>query len=207
MRRAIRRLRSSRDTVSAAVMGPLAFSAGDDLEPIGPAWETCLSILQGAAMSNFEYKTDPLDEMEDVVGVFYGGRGQVGQQFVVTNRRLLIGPLDVGMALEIDAYIVNKAAAGTGDLLKNVLSHYAPMSPKNWWLRHVVDVQPTNNASWLKAPGLEIRTDTDQVLKLGIVATRATMSRDPKNNAVRDRAVEVIRSAVQSAKAAPPKPV
>jgi hypothetical protein len=125
-------------------MGPLAFSAGDDLEPIGPAWETCLSILQGAAMSNFEYKTDPLDEMEDVVGVFYGGRGQVGQQFVVTNRRLLIGPLDVGM---------------------------------------------------------------DQVLKLGIVATRATMSRDPKNNAVRDRAVEVIRSAVQSAKAAPPKPV
>jgi hypothetical protein len=158
-------------------------------------------------MPNFEFQTEPLDEMEDVLGVFYGGRGQVGQQFVVTNRRLLMGPLDVGMALEIDAYIVNKAAAGTGDFLKNVLSHYAPMSPKTLWLRHVVDVHSTNNASLFKAPGLEIRTDTEQVFKLGIVASPTTMNRDPKNNAVRDRAVEVIASAVHAAKSAPPRPV
>ena len=50
-------------------------------------------------VANFEYQTEPLDEMEDVLGVFYGGRGQVGQQFVVTNRRLLMGPLDTGIAL------------------------------------------------------------------------------------------------------------
>jgi len=81
-----------------------------------------------------------------------------------------MGPLDVGMALEIDAYIMNKSAAGTGDFIKNVLSRYAPMSPKTLWLRHVVDVRPTNNASLFKALGLEIRTDTDQVFKLGIVA-------------------------------------
>jgi hypothetical protein len=157
-------------------------------------------------MLNFEYETEPLDEMEDVLGVFYGGRGGVGQQYVVTNRRLLIGPLDTGIALEIDAYVLNQAAAGGGDLLKNILGNYAPMSPKTLWLRHVVDVEPTNNASLFKAPGLQITTDTQEVLKLGIVATPETMSRNPKNNGVRDRAVQVIRAAVQAAKSAPPKP-
>ncbi len=59
--------------------------------------------------------------MEDVLRVFYGGRGGVGQQYVVTNRRLLTGPLDTGMALEIDAYVLNHAVPGGGDLLKKVL--------------------------------------------------------------------------------------
>lgn len=156
-------------------------------------------------MPDFEYETEPLDEMEDVLGVFYGGRGQVGQQYVVTNRRLLMGPLDTGMALEIDAYVLNQAVPGGGDLLKNVLSQYAPMNPKTLWLRHVVDVQPTNNAGWFKPPGLRITTDTQQVFGLGIVATPTTMNRSSKNNAVRDQAVQVIRAAVQAAKSAPSK--
>jgi hypothetical protein len=159
-------------------------------------------------MSNFEYETEPLDEMEDVLGVFYGGRGQVGQQYVVTNRRLLMGPLDTGLAEEVDAYILDKATPGGGDLLKKILSHYTPMKPTTLWLRHVVDVQPTNNAGWLiKPPRLQITTDTEQVFSLGIVATPKTMSRDPQNNGIRDRAVQVIRAAVEAAKAAPPKPV
>jgi len=159
-------------------------------------------------MPNFDYLAESLDEMEDVRGVFYGGRGQVGQQYVVTNRRLLLGPLDTGMALQIDAYILNKAVPGAsaGDLIKNVLSRYASMKPTTLWLRHVVDVQPTNNASLFKAPGIQITTDTEQVFRLSIVATPTTMSRNPNNNGVRDRAVEVIRAAVDAAKAAPAKP-
>jgi len=158
-------------------------------------------------MPNFEYETEPLDEMEDVLGVFYGGRGQVGQQYVITNRRLLMGPLNTRIAQDIDAYLVNQVAHGGGDLLKNVLSHYAPMNPKTMWLRHVLDVQPTNNARWFKAPGLQITTDTEEVFSLGIVATPTTMSRNPKNNGIRDRAVQIIRAAVDAAKAAPPKSV
>src|SRR6476660_330942 len=158
-------------------------------------------------MPNFEYETEPLDQMEDVLGVFYGGRGGVGQQYVVTNRRLLMGPLDTGMALDIDASVLNQATAGGGDLLKSVLSQYAPMNPKTLWLRHVVNVEPTNNARWLKAPGLQITTDTQQSFKLSIVATPTTMNRDPKNNNIRDQAVQVIRTAVQAARAAPAKPV
>jgi hypothetical protein len=156
-------------------------------------------------MANFEYDTEPLDEMEDVLGVFYGGRGQVGQQIVVTNRRLLMGPLDTGIALDIDAYVLNQAlaGAGAGDLLKNVLGHYAPMNPKTLWLRHVVGVRATHNASLFKAPGLRITTDTDQVFNLGIVATPTTMSRNPKNNGVRDVAVRVITAAVAAARTAP----
>lgn len=158
-------------------------------------------------MEGSYYDTEPLDEMEDVKGVFYGGRGPVGQQYVVTNRRLLMGPLDTKLALDIDAYLLNQAVPGGGDLVKNVLTHYAPMNPKTLWLRHVVDVQPTNNASLFKPPGLRITTDTEQVFNLGIVASAKTMNFKPKNNEARDRAVQVIREAVQAAKAAPAKPV
>jgi hypothetical protein len=156
-------------------------------------------------MPNFDYKTDPVDEMEDVLAVFYGGRGQVGQQYVVTNRRLLMGPLNIGVALEIDAYVLNQAVPGGGDLIKNVLKEYGPMSAKTLWLRHVVDVQPTNNAGWFKAPGLRITTDTEQVFDLGIVKGPKTMSRNPENNDIRDRAIVVIRQAVEAAKAATPR--
>lgn len=154
-------------------------------------------------MPQFDYTTEPVDEFEDVMGVFYGGRGQVGQQYVVTNRRLLMGPLDTGIAQEIDAYILNKAVPGGGDLIKNVLSKYAPMSPKMLWLRHIVDVQPTNNARLFKPPGLRLKTDTDQVFDLGVVASSTTWNPSPKNNTARDSMVEVLRKALQAAKAAP----
>lgn len=155
-------------------------------------------------MPNFEYNADSLDEMEDVLGVFYGGRGQVGQQIIVTNRRLLMGPIDVGLVLKIETYLLNKVG-GPGDLVKDILNSYAPMQPETLWLRHVVDVQATNNASLFKAPGLRITTDTEQRIDMSIVATSTTPNLSGKNNAVRDRAVEVIRAAIAAAKAAPPR--
>ena len=166
------------------------------LDGIGPRGEH--------SMPRFEYETEPLDELEDVLGVFYGGHGQVGQQFVVTNRRLLMGPLDTGIALEIDAYILNKAVGGSGDLIKSVLNHYAPMSAKTLWLRHVVNVAPTNNAQFFKAPGLRVTTDTDQAIDIHIVATVTTRSGDPINNDFRDKAIDVIRNASAAAKGARP---
>ena len=69
--------------------------------------------------------------------------------------------IDTGIALDIESYILNKAG-GPGDLIKSVLGRYAPMNPKTIWLRHVVDVQPTNSASLFKAPGLRITTNTEQ---------------------------------------------
>src|SRR5919206_1620649 len=94
------------------------------------------------------YNIDPVDEMEDVLANFYGGRGSVGSQYVVTNRRLLIGPLNTKIALDIDAYVANKAYPGAGDLLKSVLTNYAPMNPKTLYLRQVTDVRATTNAGW-----------------------------------------------------------
>ena len=132
----------------------------------------------------FKYETEPLDEMEDVVDVFYGGRGAVGQQYVVTNRRLLIGPIRTVKA-------------------KSVLGAYAPMNSQALWLRHVVDVQPTSNASWFKMASLRIATNTGQVFDLGFVKTPMTMNKDKENNDVRDRAVQVIRAAVEAAKGGP----
>ena len=129
--------------------------------------------------------TEPLDEMEDVVGVFYGGRGRlVGQQFVVTNRRLLMMPIDVGMP-------------------KSMRGVVGQMSPKTLWLRHVVDVQPTNNSGWFKPASLRITTNTGEVFDLGFVKTPLTMNKDKGNNDVRDRALQVIRAAVEAAKAGP----
>ena len=151
-------------------------------------------------MTDFSYETDPLDESEDVVAVFYGGRGQVGQQYVITNRRLLMGPLDVGMALEINAYVLDKTFKGSGTLLKSVLSRYAPFRPTTLWLRHVTSVQPHKNAGLFHPPSLRLTTATGQAFTLGIVATPTTMNLKPENNRVRDRAVQVLREAVASAK-------
>jgi hypothetical protein len=85
-------------------------------------------------MLSFDYETEPLDEKEDVLAVYYGGRGQVGQKYVASNRRLLMGPLDTKIAQEIDAYILNQAVAGAGlgTLMKDVLGHYRPMKPKSF---------------------------------------------------------------------------
>jgi hypothetical protein len=155
-------------------------------------------------MPQFDYATEPVDEYEDVLGVFYGGRGQVGQQYVVTNRRLLMGPIDTGIAQEIDGYVLDQVVPGGGGLVKGILTKYAPMNPKTLWLRHVTDVQPTNNASIFKAPGLHITTDTEQNFDLRVVATTTTWNPSPKNNPARDQMVAVLREAVQAAKAAPP---
>jgi hypothetical protein len=159
-------------------------------------------------MPSFDYETEPLDEMEDVLAVYYGGRGQVGQKYVVSNRRLLMGPLDTKIAQDIDAYILNQAVAGAGlgTLMKDVLSHYRPMNPKTLWLRHVVDVRPTNNAGWIKLSGLRITTNIEETYDLGFVASPTTLTRNPKNNLVRDAAVRLIRSAAQSAQAGPAPP-
>jgi hypothetical protein len=159
-------------------------------------------------MVSFDYETEPLDEKEDVLAVYYGGRGQVGQKYVVSNRRLLMGPLDTKIAQDIDAYILNQAVAGAGlgTLMKDVLGHYGPMKPKTLWLRHVVDVRPTNDAGWFKPPGLRIATNVEENYHLGIVASPTTMNRNPKNNVVRDAAVHLIRSAVQAAQAGPAPP-
>lgn len=158
-------------------------------------------------MPQFQYDTEPLDENEDVLGVFYGGRGSVGQQFVVTNRRLLLGPIDTGIALQIDAYLLDKTTGGGGGLLKSLLSEYAPMNPKTIWLRHVSNVEATNNASLFKAPGVRVATATGEVLDLQIVETTTTMSIKKVNNGVRDRFVRVLQEAVASAKQAPAPPV
>lgn len=148
----------------------------------------------------FRYQTDPVDENEAVLGVFYGNRGQWGAQFVVTNRRLLLGPLDVGLA-EI---ILDKGGVPDVEFVKSILSQYAPSNPKTIWLRHVVDVQPTNNASLFRAPGVSLRTDTDEEIKLAIVHSPKAMNRNPGNTTARDRFVSLLRGAIDAAKAASP---
>ncbi len=205
--------------VSVVVEWPGAYAASaSPLEAgdIGPKGSRALAAIlrspygvhaassDEVTLTNFNYQTQPVDELEDVRGVFYGGRGQVGAQFVVTNRRLLLGPLDTRVAVAIDKYILNTISSGVGTVIGEVLASYGPMSARTIWLRHVRDVQPTNNASLFKAPGLRITTDTDESISLGIVQTTTTPNLSSANNAVRDQAVQVIRTAVAAAKTAAP---
>jgi hypothetical protein len=155
-------------------------------------------------MPDFSFNTEPIDEDERVLGFFYGGRGQVGQKFVVTNRRLLMGPLDTKIALEIETYILGQAGVGGMDLLKNVLSNYAPMKPKSVALSHIADVQATNNASLRKPSGLRITTDSGESFDLGVVATTMTWNPSPKNNLSRDEAVALIKKAMAALKPGSP---
>ena len=147
-------------------------------------------------MAQFTFNTEPIDDNERVLGFFYGGRGQVGQKFVVTNRRLLMGPLDTKIALEIETYLLGKAGLGGMDILKNVLGNYAPMNPKSVALTHIANVEATNEPSLFKAPGLRVTTDSGDVFNLGVVATPRTWNPSAKNKVARDQAVALIKKAM-----------
>lgn len=142
-----------------------------------------------------------MDEDENVLAVFYGNRGHVGSQLVVTNRRLLIGPIDTAIAEEILSFGLDKAGVPGIDLVKSVLTKYAPMNPANFWVKHIVDVEPTSKGSLFKAPGLRFRTATDQVVDFAVVVSPRAMNIDPRNRPARDRAVETIRAAMAQAAA------
>lgn len=156
------------------------------------------------------YEREPLDELEEVCGVFYGGYGQVGQQFVITNRRLLMAPIKViknlanDVSIKSTAYIAGQLGMPGADLVGEILQSYAPFDPQTIWLRHVVGVRAGGNGGLFKAPQLVFTTDTEDIESIGVVKTMWTRNGAPGNRAVRDQMVAVLAQAVAAAKQAPP---
>jgi hypothetical protein len=142
----------------------------------------------------------PLEETEDVRGVFYGGRGQVGGQLIVTNRRLLFGPIATALPKaifgEVDVPVLSS--------LTKILDAYEPLKSRQVFLRHVVSVEKGRNAGFTGAPTIRIRLATEEVIEYGIVAGTLTPNPMPVNNEVRDRALVLIADAVAKAKVAQP---
>jgi hypothetical protein len=145
-------------------------------------------------MSGFDQT--PLDETETVKGVFYGGRGQVGGQLIVTNRRLLFGPIDVAFPRAI--------VEGTGDLagitgmglVKGLLDAYEPLKKREIWLRHVLRVDSAGLSSLFSPPKIRLTLATEEVLEWGVVKSTSTASISKDNEVARDRCVATIRAAI-----------
>ncbi len=158
-------------------------------------------------MPNFE--REPLDEFEEVRGVFYGGYGQVGQQFVVTNRRLLLAPIKLvkhlanDVAIEAGAFVAGALNVPGVEIVSKILQSYGPFGPRTVWLRHLVEVRPGRNGSLLRAPELVYTTHTEDVETLGVVRNTTTPNIHPANTEARDRMVAVLRQAVRDAKVVP----
>jgi len=155
------------------------------------------------------YDREPLDEFEEVRGVFYGNYGQVGQQFVVTNRRLLLAPIKLikglsdKVALEVTAFIAGQSNVPGVDVVKSILQDYAPFQPHTIWLRHIVSVRPGTNGGWLSAPSLVLETDTEDLETLHVTHRGLfTLTGDPRNVKARDDMVAVLQAAVLDAKSA-----
>lgn len=155
------------------------------------------------------YEREPLDEFEEVRGVFHGGYGQVGQQFVITNRRLLLAPIKLvknianDTSLKASAYVAGQLGMPGADLVGEILQSYAPFDPQTIWLRHIVDVQAGGDGGWFKPPQLIFRTATDDVESIGVVKDMRTRNGAPVNRIVRDQMVRILRQAVADAKHAP----
>jgi len=137
-----------------------------------------------------------LDEAEDVLQVFYGGRGQVGGQLVVTNRRILFGPVDTALVRSIGFEALSALGAPGIDIVKAALDAYEPLKQKQIWLRHIRSVDALGTASLFSPPKIVIVTATNERIEYGIVATTTTPNGDTRNNGVRDLAVQVLRTAV-----------
>ncbi len=149
----------------------------------------------------FAFDQTELEETEDVLGLFYGGRGQVGGQLLVTNRRLLFGPINTAMAQAIVVGGADLAGVPGAGIIKDLLAAYEPLKKKQVFLRHVDNVEPHGDGGLFSPPGLRITTVTAETIDYGIVRSTTTPSVHPGNRAVRDQAVAVIRSAVTAARA------
>ncbi|MBA2633778.1 MAG: hypothetical protein H0U86_12410, partial [Chloroflexi bacterium] len=128
------------------------------------------------------------------------GRGQVGGQLVVTNRRLLFGPIDTAMSQAIVFGGADAIGVPGAGLVKGVLEAYEPLKRKQVFLRHVTSVEARGNGGLFSAPGLRITTATGETIDYGIVRSTTTPNIHPGNRAVRDQAVAVINAAAQAAR-------
>lgn len=147
----------------------------------------------------------PLDEHEELLGAFTVGRGQVGQQFVVTNRRLVMAPLAQlkDVAADVATWVATVVAgtrSGSGPV-GEVLQSYAPFEPRTVWLRQVLEVRAGNNGGILKAPQLVLVTDSG-VESLGVVRGRWSPGPASGNVDARDELVQVLVRAVADARSA-----
>lgn len=155
------------------------------------------------------YEREPLDEFEEVRGVFYGGYGQVGQQFVITNRRLLMAPIKLiknlanDVAIKGSAFVAGQLGMPGADLVGEILQSYAPFDPHTIWLRHIVNVRAGSNGSLLKQPQLVLTTDTEDVESIGVVKGLWTPTVARGNRSLRDHMVQVLVQAVVDARQAP----
>jgi hypothetical protein len=155
------------------------------------------------------YDREPLDEFEEVRGVFYGGYGQVGQQFVITNRRLLMAPIKLvkgisdKVALEAAGWIAGQLNVPGADIVKSILVDYGPFNPQTVWLRHIVSVESGSNGGLFQPPKLVFTTDTEDTETIGVVHKWNAPNISGKNKPARDEMVAVLRQAVADAKKAP----
>jgi hypothetical protein len=141
-----------------------------------------------------------LDETEVVRGVFYGGRGQVGGQLVVTNRRLLFGPISTELVRAMGTGGAEAAGLPGASIIKAMLDAYEPLKQKQIFLRHITGVAAGRDAGWTGAPTIRISLDTESTLEYGIVMSTRSPNPLPGNNIARDHALVVIRAAVAEAK-------
>lgn len=145
-----------------------------------------------------------LGESEDVLGVFFGGPRSWGGKLVITNKRLLFAQLDLGAIPDALAYVGGKAGVPALDLGKTILDRVQASVRKDIWLRHIGEVAPDGDGGWFVAPSIRITTATGEVVRLGIVKSTTALNKDPENRTIRDRAVLLIRQAVDKARAAAP---
>jgi hypothetical protein len=143
-----------------------------------------------------------LDRTEQVLGVFFGGRNQWGGKVIVTDQRLLFAELNVGSIPDLIEFVGGEAGVPGVDVGMKVLDQIRSSVKKDVWLVHVAVVEPEGMAGWFAPPKVRVTTSTGEVFSVGIVKSITTPNKDPGNNAIRDRAVAIIRHAMNEAKAA-----
>jgi len=201
-------LTGSCDLVRLGFVGPLTLPQCSSQRPERSFSPEVLIRTRERGMAMGNYEREPLDELEEVRGVFYGSYGQIGQQFVITNRRLLLAPIKLiknvanDVAIEASAYIAGQLTVPGADLVGKILQAYAPFDPHTIWLRHIVSVRAGDNGGMFKAPQLVYTTDTEDVESIGVVRNMWSPNFVPGNRSVRDQMVDVLTKAVADAKRA-----
>jgi hypothetical protein len=114
------------------------------------------------------YHQLPLDEVEEVRGIFCGGSRQTGMQLIVTTHRLLLGPISLRLATGRLRTILDAVAPGSlaaGDFALRRL----PVTKTSVPLSDVVSVEPGGDGGWFASPSVRIRLVSRRVIEFGFV--------------------------------------
>jgi hypothetical protein len=137
----------------------------------------------------------PLLQGEEVVAEAFGAVGhKAGGKLIVTNRRLIFQPWDLGLSATLVKWGSKAVGAPHAGALNYVVGRLVgTVDATAQGVGGITRVEPVGQASLLKLPQIRVTKDDGTSAEFGVVDSPTTPNFSSKNNSARDRLVTVVK--------------